>query len=93
MYKSIYVVIPGTGHVVEVLGDFFLPNLPPTHIRFSSTDQFCSPKRLRLRRRRRLASSGLGHPAHTPQAASAGAATVAETCAGPKPAFAAKKAM
>ena len=48
VYQSVYVVLPFTGHVVEVLGNWYLPNLPPKHVRFSSTDQFCSPKR-RLR--------------------------------------------
>ena len=52
LFQSIYVVIPHTGHVVEVLGDWYLPHLPPNHIRFSSTDQFCSPKRRRQRQRR-----------------------------------------
>ena len=49
--ESVYVVIPGTGRVVAVLGNFVLPSRPPSHGRFASTDQFCSPKR----RRRRLA--------------------------------------
>lgn len=49
VYQSIYVTIPGTGHVVEVLGNWYLEDLPPNHVRFSSTDQFCSPKRRRLR--------------------------------------------
>ena len=52
VYQSIYVAIPGTGHIVEVLGDWYLPALPPCHVRFSSVDQFCSPKR-----RRRLRAS------------------------------------
>ena len=43
--------------MVEVLGNFVLPSLPPSHVRFSSTDQFCSPKR---RRRAALAPSGGG---------------------------------
>jgi len=55
VYQSLYVVIPGTAHVIEILGDFMLDGLPPNHIRFSSTDQFCSPKR---RRRRRLEVHG-----------------------------------
>jgi len=54
VYQSVYVVIPGTAHVVEVLGNWFLPHLPPHHVRFSSTDQFCSPKRRSLRARRGL---------------------------------------
>lgn len=58
MYQSIYVAIPGTGHVVEVLGDFYLADLPPNHVRFSSTTQFCSPKR---RRRRALAATHASH--------------------------------
>jgi hypothetical protein len=57
VFQSVYVVIPGTGRVVEVLGNFVLPSLPPSHVRFSSTDQFCSPKR---RRRAALAPSGGG---------------------------------
>uniref|UniRef100_A0A7S4Q8B7 Uncharacterized protein n=1 Tax=Alexandrium monilatum TaxID=311494 RepID=A0A7S4Q8B7_9DINO len=46
VYQSLYVAIPGTGHVVEVLGDF-LPAapLPPSHVRVASTQQFCTPKR------------------------------------------------
>ena len=50
VFQSVYVVIPGTGRVVEVLGDW-VPSppgaLPSSHVRFSSTDQFCSPKRRR----------------------------------------------
>lgn len=48
VYQSIYVVLPATAHVVEILGDFYIDQLPPQHIRFSSTDQFCSPKRRKL---------------------------------------------
>ena len=47
VYQSVYVAIPGTGRVVEVLGNWVLAALPPSHVRFSSTDQFCSPKRRR----------------------------------------------
>ena len=53
---------------MEVLGDFYLADLPPNHVRFSSTTQFCSPKR---RRRRALAAT---HASHGP-AASASAST------------------
>jgi len=56
LYQSVYVVIPGTGQVVEVLGNFMIDVLPRHHVRFSSTDQFCSPKRLR----RRLGESNSG---------------------------------
>jgi hypothetical protein len=51
LYESLYVEIPGTGTVVEVLGDFVparSPVLPENHLRLSSTDQFCTPKRRRL---------------------------------------------
>ena len=53
VFQSIYVEIPGTGNVVEVLGNFLIDELPPNHVRFGSTDQFCSPKR----KRRRLTAS------------------------------------
>ena len=53
LYESVYVELPATGKVVEVLGDFVLGSpLPPTHVRLSSTQQFCTPKRRRDRRRR-----------------------------------------
>jgi len=53
IYESIYVVIPGTGMVVELLGDFAFSAdangngvaLPENHIRLGSTQQFCTPKR------------------------------------------------
>lgn len=42
-------VIPQTGFVVEVLGDFMTePPLAPTHVRIGSTQQFCTPYRRRL---------------------------------------------
>eukprot|EP00931_Biecheleriopsis_adriatica_P116167 TRINITY_DN91847_c0_g1_i1.p1 TRINITY_DN91847_c0_g1~~TRINITY_DN91847_c0_g1_i1.p1 ORF type:complete len:671 (-),score=57.20 TRINITY_DN91847_c0_g1_i1:19-1974(-) len=46
VFQSIYVNIPGTGKVIECLGDY-LPStpLPTTHIRLGSTQQFCTPKR------------------------------------------------
>jgi len=60
IYESIYVVIPGTGMVVELLGDFAFSAdangngvaLPENHIRLGSTQQFCTPKR-------RLAQEGV----------------------------------
>lgn len=59
VYQSVYVVIPGTGQVVEVLGNFMIDGLPREHVRFSSTDQFCSPKRRRqLRDQRSGGGSG-----------------------------------
>eukprot|EP00947_MAST-08B_sp_MAST-8B-sp1_P001793 g1793.t1 len=56
LYESVYVVIPGTAKIVEILGDFDAGGsdgnpLPQNHLRISSTQQFCTPKR---RRRRQL---------------------------------------
>eukprot|EP00929_Paragymnodinium_shiwhaense_P063389 TRINITY_DN31666_c2_g1_i1.p1 TRINITY_DN31666_c2_g1~~TRINITY_DN31666_c2_g1_i1.p1 ORF type:complete len:671 (-),score=73.42 TRINITY_DN31666_c2_g1_i1:120-2045(-) len=46
LYESVYVAIPGTGKIVEVLGDYDTDApLPANYIRFSSTQQFCTPKR------------------------------------------------
>jgi hypothetical protein len=46
LYESLYVVIPGTVSIVEILGDFTTPTpIPENHIRLSSTQQFCTPKR------------------------------------------------
>ena len=48
LYESVYVEIPGTGKVVEVLGDYDAGGsagnpLPSNHVRMSSTQQFCTP--------------------------------------------------
>ena len=53
LYESVYVVIPGTAKVVELLGDYDAGGsdgepLPANHVRLSSTQQFCTPKRRRL---------------------------------------------
>lgn len=46
IFQSIYVDIPGTGRVTECLGDYEPSTpLPENHIRLSSTQQFCTPKR------------------------------------------------
>jgi hypothetical protein len=55
LYESMYVVIPGTASIVEILGDYTtrVP-ISENHIRISSTQQFCTPKRRRLRRLRMI---------------------------------------
>ena len=46
-------ILPSLPHMTlgslpsQILGNWILPSLPTNHVRFSSTDQFCSPKRRR----------------------------------------------
>lgn len=64
-YQSVYVAVPGTGCVVEVLGNFFTnPLLPRSHIRIASTQQFCTPydgRSIALRGTAKAGGSGFRH--------------------------------